>query len=89
MEQLDEFMAGGAILGGFSIGTIVVLLGVLAISAAAGISSRRVLFPRLMNLISKGLLPQTLQSTEGLELHLLVYVSLFFHPNYILYVIMY
>tara|TARA_Y100001980_G_C14549628_1_gene331622 strand:+ start:1163 stop:2242 length:1080 start_codon:yes stop_codon:yes gene_type:complete len=53
MEQLDEFMAGGSILGGFSIGTIVVLLGVLAISAAAGISSRRVLFPRLMNLISK------------------------------------
>ena len=53
MEQLDEFMAGETILAGFSSGTIVVLLGAVAISAAAGFSSRRILFPRLMNLISK------------------------------------
>ena len=53
MEQLDEFMAGESILAGFSGGTLVVMLGVLTLSAAAGFSSRRILFPRLMNLISK------------------------------------
>ena len=36
MEQLDEFMAGESILAGFSSGTMVVMLGVLALSASCG-----------------------------------------------------
>ena len=53
MEQLDEFMSGEAVLAGFSGGTMIVMAGVIAISAIAGFASRRILFPRLMNLISK------------------------------------
>ena len=53
MEQLDEFMSGEAVLAGFSGGTMMVMAGVIAISAIAGFASRRILFPRLMNLISK------------------------------------
>ena len=50
MEQLDEFMSGEAVLAGFSGGTMIVMAGVIAISAIAGFASRRILFPRLMNL---------------------------------------
>ena len=53
MEQLDEFMSGEAVLAGFSAGTMIVMAGVIAVSAIAGFASRRILFPRLMNLISK------------------------------------
>ena len=53
MEQLDEFMSGEAVLAGFSGGTMIVMAVVIAISAIAGFASRRILFPRLMNLISK------------------------------------
>ena len=53
MEQLDEFMSGDTVLAGFSGGTMIVMAVVIAISAIAGFASRRILFPRLMNLISK------------------------------------
>ena len=54
MEQLDEFMSGDTVLAGFSGGTMIVMAGVIDISALLLVfSSRRILFPRLMNLISK------------------------------------
>ena len=53
MEQLDEFMSGDTVLAGFSSGTMIVTAAVIAISAVLGFASRRMLFPRLMNLISK------------------------------------
>ena len=40
MEQLDEFMSGEAVLAGFSAGTMIVMAGVIAVSAIAGFASR-------------------------------------------------
>ncbi|MEC8938730.1 MAG: mechanosensitive ion channel family protein [Candidatus Thermoplasmatota archaeon] len=52
-EMLNEIMAGDDILLGFSGGTIAIIIGLVAISVVGGIISRRFLFPRIMDLISK------------------------------------
>ena len=52
-DVLNDFMAGEEILLGFSGGTIGVVVGLIVISVLGGIISRRFLFPRIMDLISK------------------------------------
>ncbi len=52
-EMLNEIMAGDEILLGFSGGTIAIVIGLIAISVIGGIISRRFLFPKIMDLISK------------------------------------
>ncbi len=52
-DILNEIMAGDEIILGFSGGTIGVLVGIMVISVLGGIISRRFLFPRIMDLISK------------------------------------
>jgi small-conductance mechanosensitive channel len=53
MNVLDNFMDGEAAIGGFSTGTLVVVIACAALSMAAGILSRRMIFPRLMDVFSK------------------------------------
>ena len=53
MDVLDNFMDGEAAIGGFSTGTLVVVLACAALSMGAGILSRRMIFPRLMDVFSK------------------------------------
>jgi len=53
MDVLDNFMDGDAAIGGFSTGTLVVVIACAALSMAAGILSRRMIFPRLMDVFSK------------------------------------
>ena len=52
-DILNDFMAGDEIFLGFSGGTIGVVVGLIVISVLGGIISRRFLFPRIMDLISK------------------------------------
>ena len=52
-DVLNDFMAGDEILLGFSGGAIGVVVGLIVISVLGGIISRRFLFPRIMDLISK------------------------------------
>jgi hypothetical protein len=53
MNVLDNFMDGEAAVGGFSTGTLIVVIACAALSLAAGILSRRMIFPRLMDVFSK------------------------------------
>tara|TARA_B100000035_G_scaffold48775_1_gene37273 strand:- start:1120 stop:2235 length:1116 start_codon:yes stop_codon:yes gene_type:complete len=52
-DMLNDFMAGEDIFLGFSGGTLGVVIGLIVISVIGGIISRRFLFPRIMDLISK------------------------------------
>jgi len=52
-EMLNDIMAGEDIFLGFSGGTMGVVIGLIAISVLGGVISRRFLFPRIMDLISK------------------------------------
>jgi len=51
--DLDEFMSGNEAISGFSGGTLTVLIGLIALSVISGVLSRRILFPRLMDIFSK------------------------------------
>ena len=53
MNELDKFMAGEPTIGDFSTGTLVVVLTCATLSMGAGILSRRMIFPRLMDVFSK------------------------------------
>ena len=52
-DTLNDFMVGEEIFLGFSSGTIGVVVGLIALSILGGIISRRFLFPKIMDLISK------------------------------------
>jgi MscS family membrane protein len=52
-DMLNDFMAGEDFFLGFSGGTLGVVIGLIVISVIGGIISRRFLFPRIMDLISK------------------------------------
>ena len=52
-NTLNDFMLGEDIFLGFSSGTIGVVVGLIALSILGGIISRRFLFPKIMDLISK------------------------------------
>tara|TARA_B100000214_G_scaffold99253_1_gene69121 strand:- start:3049 stop:4164 length:1116 start_codon:yes stop_codon:yes gene_type:complete len=52
-EMLNEWMAGDEFLLDFSSGTIAIVLAIIAISVTGGVISRRYLFPKIMDLISK------------------------------------
>ena len=52
-NTLNDFMVGEEIFLGFSSGTIGVVIGLIALSILGGIISRRFLFPKIMDLISK------------------------------------
>ena len=52
-DTLNDFMVGEDIFLGFSSGTIGVVVGLIALSILGGIISRRFLFPKIMDLISK------------------------------------
>ena len=52
-NTLNDFMVGEDIFLGFSSGTIGVVVGLIALSILGGIISRRFLFPKIMDLISK------------------------------------
>jgi len=52
-NTLNDFMVGEDIFLGFSSGTIGVVIGLIALSILGGIISRRFLFPKIMDLISK------------------------------------
>ena len=53
MDWLDGLMDGDATIGGFSTGTLGVVIVCAALSMGAGILSRRMIFPRLMSVFSK------------------------------------
>ena len=53
VDTLNDFMVGEDIFLGFSSGTIGVVIGLIALSILGGIISRRFLFPKIMDLISK------------------------------------
>ena len=53
MDWLDDLMAGEATVGDFSTGTLSVVIACAALSMAAGILCRRIVFPRLMDVFSK------------------------------------
>ncbi|RTZ94500.1 MAG: hypothetical protein DSY41_03445 [Candidatus Poseidoniales archaeon] len=53
MVTLDGFMGGGDMIGGFSTGTLTVVIACAVLSVAAGVMSRRMIFPRLMDIFSK------------------------------------
>ena len=53
VDTLNDFMVGEEIFLGFSSGTIGVVIGLIALSILGGIISRRFLFPKIMDLISK------------------------------------
>ena len=53
VDTLNDFMVGEDIFLGFSSGTIGVVIGLIALSVFGGIISRRFLFPKIMDLISK------------------------------------
>ena len=53
MDWLDDLMAGEATIGEFSTGTLGVVIACATLSMAAGIFSRRMVFPRLMDVFSK------------------------------------
>jgi len=53
MSALDDFLSGEEQLAGFSNGTLIILLGIIALSLISGIIARRYLFPILMNILSK------------------------------------
>jgi len=53
MDLLDEFMDGPERFAGFSSGTLTVVLACALLSFGAGIASRRMIFPRLMDTLSK------------------------------------
>ena len=53
MDMLVEFMDGPEKFGGFSPGTLTVVLTCALLSFGAGIASRRMIFPRLMDALSK------------------------------------
>ena len=52
-DTLNDFMVGEDIFLGFSSGTIGVVIGLIVLSVLGGIISRRFLFPKIMDLISK------------------------------------
>ena len=52
-NTLNDFMVGEDIFLGFSSGTIGVVIGLITLSVFGGIISRRFLFPKIMDLISK------------------------------------
>ena len=52
-DTLNDFMVGEDIFLGFSSGTIGVVIGLITLSVFGGIISRRFLFPKIMDLISK------------------------------------
>ena len=53
MDMLVEFMESGEKFGDFSSGTLTVVLTCALLSFGAGIASRRMIFPRLMDALSK------------------------------------
>ena len=53
VDSLNDFMVGEDIFLGFSSGTIGVVIGLITLSVFGGIFSRRFLFPKIMDLISK------------------------------------
>ena len=53
VDTLNDFMVGEDIFLGFSSGTIGVVIGLITLSVFGGIFSRRFLFPKIMDLISK------------------------------------
>ena len=53
MVTLDGFMGKGDMIGGFSTGTLTVVIACAVLSVAAGVMSRRMIFPRLMDALSK------------------------------------
>ena len=53
VDKLNDFMVGEDIFLGFSSGTIGVVIGLITLSVFGGIISRRFLFPKIMDLISK------------------------------------
>ena len=53
VDILNDFMVGEDIFLGFSSGTIGVVIGLITLSVFGGIISRRFLFPKIMDLISK------------------------------------
>ena len=53
VDTLNDFMVGEDIFLGFSSGTIGVVIGLITLSVFGGIISRRFLFPKIMDLISK------------------------------------
>ena len=52
-DTLNDFMVGEDVFLGFSSGTIGVVIGLITLSVFGGIISRRFLFPKIMDLISK------------------------------------
>ena len=52
-DKLNDFMVGEDIFLGFSSGTIGVVIGLIVLSVLGGIISRRYLFPKIMDFISK------------------------------------
>ena len=52
-DTLNDFMTGEDIFLGFSSGTIGVVIGLIVLSVLGGIISRRYLFPKIMDFISK------------------------------------
>ena len=53
VDTLNDFMVGEDVFLGFSSGTIGVVIGLITLSVFGGIISRRFLFPKIMDLISK------------------------------------
>lgn len=53
VDTLNDFMVGEDVFLGFSSGTIGVVIGLITLSVFGGIFSRRFLFPKIMDLISK------------------------------------
>jgi hypothetical protein len=53
MDILNELMSGDAIALGFSPGTLGIVLALMGLSFGVGITARRFIFPKLMDLFSK------------------------------------
>ena len=53
MEQLDKFMAGEPSIMGFSGGTLSVFVAIILLSGVASVLARRLIFPMLMDILSK------------------------------------
>ena len=53
MDMLNELMSGNAIALGFSGGTLGIVLALMGLSIGVGITARRFIFPKLMDLFSK------------------------------------
>ena len=53
MDMLNELMSGNAIVLGFSGGTLGIVLALMGLSIGVGITARRFIFPKLMDILSK------------------------------------